>query len=209
MKNHASLLRIMFEHCRQLQISLNLKKCIFAVPFGTLLGHVFCKQGVCVDPANVAIIVNMDARDNVKKLRSFLGHIGYYKRFIHNCAQIKTPFKKFLQKTKMFTWNDECTKELDTLKEKLESAPILTHPNCDKQSHVHIHALSISLGGCQHIHEKPTYTTWYTSQVGSYRRQKITTQQQKGKLLRWSILFKKYATIFLEVLLSSSQIILH
>ena len=40
LKKHATLLRIMFDRCRQLQISLNLNKCIFAVPFGTLLGHV-------------------------------------------------------------------------------------------------------------------------------------------------------------------------
>ena len=73
------LLRIMFDRCRQLQISLNLKKCIFAVPFGTLLGHVVCKQGVCVDPTKVAVIINIEAPETVKKLRSLLGHTGYYR----------------------------------------------------------------------------------------------------------------------------------
>ena len=78
LKNHASLLRVMFDRCRQLQISLNLKKCIFAVPFGTLLGHVVCKQGVCVDPAKVAVIVHMEAPETVKQLRALFGHTGYY-----------------------------------------------------------------------------------------------------------------------------------
>ena len=69
----------MFDHCRQLEISLNLKKCIFAVPFGTLLDHVVCKEGVCVDPAKFVVIVNMYPPENVKQLKSLLGHIGYYK----------------------------------------------------------------------------------------------------------------------------------
>lgn len=47
-------------------IYLNLNKYIFVVPFGTLLGHIVFKDGVCVDPAKVAKIVNMDPLTNVK-----------------------------------------------------------------------------------------------------------------------------------------------
>jgi len=43
-----------------MQISLNLKKCIFCTPFGTLLGNVVCKEGVLVDPAKIATIVIRD-----------------------------------------------------------------------------------------------------------------------------------------------------
>ena len=124
LKNHATLLRIMFDRCRQLQISINLKKSIFAVPFGTLLGHVVCKQGVCVDPTKVVVIINMEAPKIVKKLRSLLGNIGYYRRFIPNYVNITAPLEKLLWNSEQFLWNDECTKALDTLKEKLESAPI-------------------------------------------------------------------------------------
>ena len=59
----------MFDRCRQLQISLNIKKWIFEVPFGTLLGHLLCKEGVCVDPTKVAVIFNMYPPENVKKIR--------------------------------------------------------------------------------------------------------------------------------------------
>lgn len=78
MKKHSSLLKIMFDHWKKLQISLNLKKCIFVVPFGTLLGHIVCNDGVCVDPAKVAKIVNMDPPANLKQLKSTLGNTGYY-----------------------------------------------------------------------------------------------------------------------------------
>ena len=76
----------MLDKCRQHLISLNLKKCIFCVPFGILLGHIVCKQGLMVDPAKIAIIVNLPPPKSVKQLCTTLGHIGYYRKFIKGYA---------------------------------------------------------------------------------------------------------------------------
>jgi hypothetical protein len=59
LKNHIECLRLMLDKCRQCQIALNLKKCIFFSPFGVLLGHIVCKQGLLVDPSNITIIVDL------------------------------------------------------------------------------------------------------------------------------------------------------
>jgi hypothetical protein len=59
LKDHVEVLRLMLERCRKCQISLNFKKCIFGTPFGILLGHIVCKQGLLVDPAKIAVIVNL------------------------------------------------------------------------------------------------------------------------------------------------------
>ncbi|KAH9298840.1 hypothetical protein KI387_030522, partial [Taxus chinensis] len=60
-KDHYDNLCLMFEQCRQLSISLNIKKYIFATPFGILLGHIICKEGLLVDPAKVTIILGLIA----------------------------------------------------------------------------------------------------------------------------------------------------
>jgi hypothetical protein len=62
------LLWLMFDHCRQLQISVNLKKCIFCVPFGNMLGHIVCREGALVDPAKVVVILNMPPPTTTKNL---------------------------------------------------------------------------------------------------------------------------------------------
>jgi len=108
LKKHTSLLRVMFKRCRQLQISLNLKKCIFAVPFGTLLGHIMCKDGVCVDLAKIAAIIHMEPPHNIKQLRETLGHTGYYRRFIKNYATITAPMERLLKKMEEFIWTTNC-----------------------------------------------------------------------------------------------------
>ncbi|KAH9308554.1 hypothetical protein KI387_036465, partial [Taxus chinensis] len=58
-RDHYDNLRLMFERCRQLRISLNIKKFVFVTPFGTLLGHIICKEGLFVDPMKVTVIVEL------------------------------------------------------------------------------------------------------------------------------------------------------
>ena len=67
---------------KQHQISLNLKKCIFCVPFKVLSGHVVCTEGLMVDPAKIAIIVNLSPPNSVRQLCTTFGHTGYYRKFI-------------------------------------------------------------------------------------------------------------------------------
>ena len=75
-RDHIESLRMMLEHCHQCQIMLNLKKCIFYAPFGVLLGHVVCHDGILVDPEKVVIILELPPPTSVKKLRSMLGQVG-------------------------------------------------------------------------------------------------------------------------------------
>lgn len=93
LKDHVGCLRMMLDRCRKYKISLNLNKCIFGVPFGILLGHIVCKQGLMVDPAKIAIIVNLAPPCSVKQLRTTLGHTCYYRKFINEYAQIITPLE--------------------------------------------------------------------------------------------------------------------
>jgi hypothetical protein len=146
LKNHVEVLRLMLERCRQCQISLNIKKCIFGTPFGILLGHIVCKQGLLVDLAKIIIIVNLPTPKTVRQLRETLGHIGYYRKFIKGYAQITTPMEKLLRKDTKYQWNDECQHSLDTLKEKMVTAPILVFPDWKKTFHVHVDASTIALG---------------------------------------------------------------
>jgi hypothetical protein len=81
LKNHIECLRLMLDKCRQCQISLNMKKCIFFSPFGVMLGHILCKQGLLVDPSKIVIIVDLPPPTSVKQLHTVLGHTGYYRKF--------------------------------------------------------------------------------------------------------------------------------
>ena len=65
-----------------MQLSINIKKCTFATPIGTLLGHVVYSEGIKVDYAKIKIILDLKPLVNPKQVRVLLGHMGYYRKFI-------------------------------------------------------------------------------------------------------------------------------
>jgi hypothetical protein len=77
LQNHIECLRLMLDKCRQCQIALNLKKCIFFSPFGVLLGHIVCKQGLLVDPSKIVISVDLSPPTSVRQMCTALGHTRY------------------------------------------------------------------------------------------------------------------------------------
>ena len=81
-RDHLANLRLMLERCRQHQIMLKSKKCIFCATFGMLLGHIVYKQGMLVDLANIALILSLSPHTKVQMFRAALGHTGYYRMFI-------------------------------------------------------------------------------------------------------------------------------
>jgi hypothetical protein len=98
----------MLDKCRQCHISLNLKKCILFSPFGVLLGHIVCKQGLLVDRSKIAITVDLPPPTSFKQLRIALGHTRYYRKLIKGYLQITTPMEKLLKKDCQFHWTEEC-----------------------------------------------------------------------------------------------------
>ena len=143
---HVASLCLMLDTCRRYQITLNLKKCLFCVPFGNLLGDVVCRCVLMVDPAKIVVILNLEALQSVKQLRATQGHTGYYIKFIKCYAQITVPMEKFLKKDVTFCWNDDCNKGLDILKENVVTAPILVFPDWKKEFHVYVNTSCIALG---------------------------------------------------------------
>jgi hypothetical protein len=72
------------------------------------LGHIVCKQGLLVDHANIAVIVNLPPPKSMHQLRETLVHTGYYMKFIKQYAQITAPIEKLLKKDTIFQWNEDC-----------------------------------------------------------------------------------------------------
>eukprot|EP00253_Pinus_taeda_P018158 PITA_18158 len=98
-----------------------------------------------VDPTKIDVILNLQASGSVKQLHATLGHAGYYRKFIKSYAQVLTQMQQLLKKDDTYCWNEECNKSLETLKEKMASAPILVFPKWDVEFHVHVDASCIAL----------------------------------------------------------------
>ena len=118
-----------FQRCQEKDLVLNWEKCHFMVREGIVLGHLVSERGIEVDRAKIDVIKKLPPPVNIKGICSFLGHAGFYRRFIKDFSQIDRPLTNLLAKNAPFEFNDECLKSLHTLKQALISAPIIQPPD--------------------------------------------------------------------------------
>ncbi|GJW33646.1 reverse transcriptase domain-containing protein [Tanacetum coccineum] len=96
---------------------------------GIVLGHKISKSGIEVDHAKVDVIAKLPHPTTVKGVRSFLGHAGFYRRFIQDFSKIARPMTHLLEKETPFVFSKDCIDAFETLKKKLTEAPILVVPD--------------------------------------------------------------------------------
>ena len=89
------------------------------------MGHVVSSRGIEVDIAKVDTIQSLPYPTSVQEVCSFLGHAGFYQRFIKDFSKIALPLCKLLQKDVAFEFDEACKKAFDMLKELLTSTPII------------------------------------------------------------------------------------
>jgi hypothetical protein len=82
-----------------------------------------------VDKAKVETVKKLPPPMDVKSLRSFLGHAGFYRRFIKDFSKITKPLTQLLQKDVAFDFDEKCLAAFQTLTSALVSAPIIQPPN--------------------------------------------------------------------------------
>ncbi|GJW92176.1 reverse transcriptase domain-containing protein [Tanacetum coccineum] len=107
------------------------EKSHFMVKEGIVLGHKISKSGIEVDRAKVDVIAKLPHPTTVKGVCSFLGHAGFYRRFIQDFSKIARPMTHLLEKETPFFFSKECIESFNTLKRKLTEAPILIAPDWD------------------------------------------------------------------------------
>ncbi|KAM2798278.1 hypothetical protein COP1_003248 [Malus domestica] len=122
-------LTIILKRCVETNLVLNWEKCHFMVRQGIVLGHIVSERGIEVDKSKIDLIRYLPSPTSVREIRSFLGHAGFYRRFIKDFSKISNPLCRLLQKDVAFDFNEECEKAFNHLKEMLTSAPIIVPPD--------------------------------------------------------------------------------
>jgi hypothetical protein len=134
------------KRCIDTNLSLSHEKCHMLMNEGIVLGHLISSKGIQVDPKKVQIIQDLPTPSTQKDVRSFLGHAGYYRRFIENFSKIASPLFVLLGKDVVFTWTPACQNAFEIIKNKLVTTPVLRGPNWELPFHIHTDAFVSSMG---------------------------------------------------------------
>ncbi|GJU48758.1 reverse transcriptase domain-containing protein [Tanacetum coccineum] len=181
----------LIKRCEDTNLVLNWEKCHFMVKEGIVLGHKISKSGIEVDKAKVDVIAKLPHPTTIIGIRSFLGHVGFYRRFIQDFFKIARPMTNILEKETPFFFSKECIESFETLKKKLTEAPMLVAPDWDLPFEIMCDASDFAvgavLGQCKTKHFQPIH---YASKTMTDAQSHYTTTEKE--LLAVVYAFEKF-----------------
>ena len=107
-ENCLANLEKVLKRCGEVDLVLNWEKCHFMVKEGIVLGHVISERGIEVDKVKIETVEKLPPPTDIKSLRSFLGHAGFYRRFIKDFSKITKPLTQLLQKDMEYNFGSDC-----------------------------------------------------------------------------------------------------
>ena len=139
-------LAIVFARLRDAGLKLKPKKCFLFKREILYLGHVVSYKGVACDPTKIEAVARWSPPRTARQVRTFVGTVGYYKRFIKDFAEICRPLYNLTKPSVKFEWSPECEEAFQTLKDRLVSAPIMSYPRDEGQYILDTDASGFAIG---------------------------------------------------------------
>ncbi|XP_021773598.1 uncharacterized protein LOC110737565 [Chenopodium quinoa] len=107
-EEHVEHLRAILQTLRENKLYAKFSKCEFWLEKVAFLGHFVSKDGVEVDPAKIEAVKGWTTPKTVSDIGSFLGLVGYYRRFVKDFSKIAKPMTSLVKKDCKFEWNEKC-----------------------------------------------------------------------------------------------------
>jgi hypothetical protein len=187
-EEHAVHLVAVFECLKKAGLTVKLKKCHFGREEVEYLGHVVGREGIKVDQKKVTAIRALRAPRTVSEVRTLLGMVAYYRRFIPDCSALCKPLHQLTRKDHLFVWDASCQAAMAELKRLLTMAPALRPPDYTKMVRVRTDASYQGLGATLRQGGEGKDDDWYTvayasrSLTGPETRYSATDLECRGVL---------------------------
>ena len=150
-QQHLSRLKEILERLKQANLKLNPIKCSLANTQVTFLGHIITREGIRPDQGKILAVQEFMPPKNRKQVKSFLGLVGYFRRFIPDYTSLACPLYELTKESVRFKWTNIENSVFIELKNALMSVPVLAHPRFDREFLVYADASCYGVGAilCQ------------------------------------------------------------
>ncbi|KAL1190741.1 putative mitochondrial protein [Cardamine amara subsp. amara] len=170
---------------------------------GIVLGHKISERGIEVDKAKIEVMMGLQPPNSVKGIRSFLGHAGFYRRFIKDFSKIARPLTRLLCKEVKFEFDNACLEAFHTIKGALISAPIVQPPDWELPFEIMTDASDFAVGAVLgQRKDKKLHVIYYASRTMDDAQCRYATTEKE--LLAIVFAFEKFRSY-----LVGSKVIVH
>ena len=125
---HIERLRVVFDRLRRANLKLGARKCHLAPREVSFLGYKVTPEGLEPELLLMEAISKLPPPINVAEVRSFLGLVGYYRRFVKKFSDKAASLNTLLRKDQVWEWTQECQNAFETLKGEIASRPVSAYP---------------------------------------------------------------------------------
>ena len=147
-EDHLRHVEVVLSRLKKEKLYVAPKKCSFMEEETEFLGMIVGRNGLRVNPAKIAVIQTWPRPTTLTELRSFIGLLQFFRRFIKDFSKIASPLTALTRKRSgIHKWNDTCTNAFRTLKKALVTAPVLVSPDWSKPFRCHVDASQEAVGG--------------------------------------------------------------
>ena len=177
MTSHARDLQKVLGVLQDAGFTLRGSKCAFGKTTVTHLGFQYGINGISPLADRIQTILNWPVPKSTKELRSFLGLMNFYRRFVHNYADLAAPLTDLTSSKVTFTWSPQHQKAFETLRQALISPPILDYPTHDDHFVLMTDASDVGIGAILSTH-RGTVVEYSSRTLSSAERKYTTTEKE-------------------------------
>lgn len=188
LQEHVEKLRMVFERLKETNLKATLDKCEFFRKEVLYLGHMITKDGLKPNDDKIQAVINFPIPKTPTEIKSFLGLIGYYRKFIKDFAKITQPLTNCLKKRNKIVFTDEYRSAFERCKELLVNAPVLQFPNFSEPFVLTTDASNYALGAVLSQGpigaDKPIA---YASRTLNYAETRYSTIEKELLAIVWAV----------------------
>ena len=185
MNSHIRDLQEVLGRLQQAGFTLRGSKCAFGKSTVSHLGFQYSPSGVTPSAERIQAVANWPVPTRVKQLRSFLGLVNFYRRFVHNFAEIASPLTKLTCDKVPYTWTTKHQQAFDALRHALISPPVLDYPKQSDQFVLTTDASDVSLGAI--LSTKRGTVVEFASRELSMAEKKYITTEKECLAIVWAV----------------------
>ena len=126
-EEHLENLESVLKGLQDAGLKANKEKCVFFKDRVQFCGHEIDKEGLHKTQEKIEAVVNAPRPENVSQLRSFLGLVNYYNRFLPNASSVLHPLHQLLEQNSKWQWTEQCEQAFTEAKRLITSEQLLTH----------------------------------------------------------------------------------
>jgi len=181
---HDRTLQLVKEKLKENKFTLNEAKCLIGVNQLCVLGTIVNGKRIIPDPKKTETIKNLPSPKTVKELKSFLGMVEFYGRFIPNLSHIREPLSRLTRKTENFIWSKEAANSFQKLKQILSNQPVLSMFNPGKKISLKCDASPVA---CAAVMEQEGKPVLYISKTLSAAERNYAQVEREALAIVWAV----------------------